>query len=95
MAGRPRPTSALRGGIMETRTLRFDKTVGGRYEVRPGVFDVYGYAEGEVVDVPAELAASFIGSGAHIAEAFQSPRTIEVETATREPRSERAMRRRR
>lgn len=77
---------------METRTLRFAKTVAGRREVRPGIWDVYGYFEGEVAEVPVELATSLEGSGAGIAGRMDSPRTVEVEHATREPRSEQAIR---
>ena len=77
---------------METRTLRFNKTVAGRHELRPGVFDVYGYSEGEIVSVPRELATSLVASG--IAANVNPSRTVEVERATREPRSEQAVRRR-
>ena len=73
---------------MKTRTLRFYKTVAGTYEARPGVFDSYGYFEGETVEVPVELAASFPG---RIAEQVNPSRTVEVERATREPRSEQAV----
>lgn len=72
---------------MNTRTLRFLKTVAGTYEARPGVFDSYGYFEGEVTAVPAELAARIVG---RIAE--PAPRNAEIEHATREPRSEQAIR---
>ena len=73
---------------MTTRTLRFIKTVAGTYEARPGIFDAYGYFEGEVVEVPTELAARIPG---RIAEAVNPSRSVEVERATREPRSERAI----
>ena len=73
---------------MTTRTLRFIKTVAGTYEARPGIFDAYGYFEGEVVEVPTELAARIPG---RIAEAVVPSRNVEVERATREPRGERAI----
>ena len=76
---------------METRTLRFNKTVAGTYEVRPAVRDTYGYFEGEVAQVPVELATSLVNSGASIAEPVNPPRNAEVERATREPRSEHAV----
>lgn len=72
-----------------TRTLRFLKTVAGTYEARPGIFDAYGYFEGETVEVPVELAASLVG---RIAENVIPPRSAEVERATHEPRSEQAIR---
>lgn len=71
-----------------TRTLRFLKTVAGTYEARPGIFDAYGYFEGEVVEVPRELAARIPG---RIAEAVNPSRNADVDRATREPRSEQAI----
>ena len=73
---------------MTTRTLRFLKTVAGTYEARPGIFDSYGYFEGEVVEVPRALAARIPG---RIAESVNQSRSAEVERATREPRSEQAI----
>lgn len=73
---------------MTTRALRFLKTVAGTYEARPGIFDTYGYFEGEVVQVPTELAARIPG---RIAESVKQSRNAEVERATREPRSEQAI----
>lgn len=74
---------------METRTLRFLKTVAGTYEARPGIFDAYGFQEGEIAAVPAELAARIVG---RIAESVKPSRSAEIEHATREPRSEQAIR---
>ncbi len=64
----------------------------GSREVRPGVFDRFGYEAGDVVAVPTEQAAKWVGSG--LAENVTQPRSIEVEQATREPRGERAVRER-
>lgn len=74
-------------------TLRFLKTVAGTYEVRPGIFDAYGYFEGEVIEVPAELAARIPGRIAEPVnpEPVNPSRSAEVERATREPRSEQAI----
>lgn len=73
---------------MDTRTLRFLKTVAGTYEARPGIFDAYGFHEGEVVEVPATLASAL---PSRVAEPVKPSRTAEVERATREPRSEQAI----
>ena len=74
---------------METREVRFLKNVANRREVRPGIFDVFGYDVDDVAPIPVELAAKWIGSG--LCEPVIPSRSAEVETATREPRSERAV----
>lgn len=73
---------------MRTRTIRFKVDLANRREVRPGVTDVFGYSVGDVCAVPADLADKWIASG--FAELVNPSRNVDVERATREPRSEKA-----
>jgi len=74
---------------LETKSIRFNVDLANRREVRPGIFDVFGYETGEVHSVPAELATKWVASG--LAEDVSPSRSAEVERATSEPRSERAI----
>lgn len=74
---------------METRTVRFNVDLATRLEVRPGIFDAIGYDAGDIHAVPAEIADKWVASG--FAELVSPSRSVEVERATREPRSERAV----
>ena len=76
----------------ETIELRFRTSLAGIFPTRPGRTEVLDFQAGETYSVERELAAKWIGSG--IADRVNAPRTIEVERATREPRAERAIRRR-
>lgn len=75
---------------MESIDLRFKTSVAGIYPTRPGRTEVLDFQTGETYSIPRELAAKWISSG--IAEPANSSRSAEVETATREPRTERAVR---
>ena len=68
--------------------LRILKNGASRYEMRPGVFDTIGYSEGETLYVSPALADALTSAGI---AAVAPSRSVEVETATREPRGERAI----
>lgn len=77
---------------MDNIDIRVRTSVAGIYPTRPGRTEVLDFQPGETYSVNRALAAKWISSG--IAEKVSAPRTVEVERATREPRAERAIRRR-